>query len=578
MNILRLISLFAVLLLPSFAHAQALSALPSASTLTGAETIPCVQGGVTCKTTSGLMAALGASTTVVTLDRYTSTDLCATTTGLIDVISTSALTLIIDRPVTCTLDKTVPSTLALQIVPGGKITMTNSKLLQITGPFDAPMNQKVFFNATAGQGTVNFKGQGNVAVIYPMWWGAIGDYSTASGPAIQAALVAASDLYRPSFGGGYAAHVELGSGGYLIATPGLHITCFVLFKGQSVGGTVIQTSGSGNDYNMITVDGSAGDCSGITDALNVSIRDMKLIKVGGTTASSYIKLKQVFQIDIRDVSMSNSTGHGITVDNGSTSANTVIIDHVEIGGAASNVGNALNVVGGGNITEVNVSHEAFLNGIYCPETSSTHFCQISSLQPYFEGITGTNVIIDGSKGSSFYGPLIKVGGTGIVGFSFINGAHHNSVFGGNVMFIGDNGLFPPFKTDATSFHNCVYGANWQTNLGDPPDQGICWEGVSPLIANYQASMTPDLWKYNDYRYTFDSSTAWTMNAPLNASPRQKMRIMFRNTGSMGAGTFNAAFKMPTFTAPANGSSRTYEWECDGTNCVETFRSAADVPN
>lgn len=56
-------------------------------------------------------------------------------------------------------------------------------------------------------------------------------------------------------------------------------------------------------------------------------------------------------------------------------------------------------------------------------------------------------------------------------------------------------------------------------------------------------------------------------------------LTVKNTfGVLGAMTFNAVFKSPAWVQPANGFSRTVTWSWNGTNWIETFRSAADVPN
>lgn len=69
-----------------------------------------------------------------------------------------------------------------------------------------------------------------------------------------------------------------------------------------------------------------------------------------------------------------------------------------------------------------------------------------------------------------------------------------------------------------------------------------------------------------------------MPAALNGI---ELLLVIRNTsgGAHGAGTFNAIFKTAgAVPAIANGSSRSFLFVWNGTNWVESFRSAADVAN
>lgn len=105
---------------------------------------------------------------------------------------------------------------------------------------------------------------------------------------------------------------------------------------------------------------------------------------------------------------------------------------------------------------------------------------------------------------------------------------------------------------------------------------------APAIATvtYSASMTPDAQAGNIQVITATNGTAFTINAPSNPASGQQMTMRIRNTsgGALGAATWNAVFKMVAWTNPGNGNSRAIEFYYDGTNWVETYRSAADIPN
>ena len=101
-----------------------------------------------------------------------------------------------------------------------------------------------------------------------------------------------------------------------------------------------------------------------------------------------------------------------------------------------------------------------------------------------------------------------------------------------------------------------------------------------VTITYSASMTPDASAGDSQIITATNATAFTINAPSNPRTGQRLRITLRNTsgGVLGAATWNAVYKMTAWTNPANGFSRTIEFEYNGTNWIEHDRTAADVPN
>lgn len=100
------------------------------------------------------------------------------------------------------------------------------------------------------------------------------------------------------------------------------------------------------------------------------------------------------------------------------------------------------------------------------------------------------------------------------------------------------------------------------------------------VVTYSASMTPDAALGDFQQITVTNGSAFTINGPSNPLTGQRLTIQIRNAsgGAAGAATWNAAFKMTAWTQPANGFSRTIEFNCDGANWVEVDRTAADVPN
>lgn len=83
---------------------------------------------------------------------------------------------------------TVPSTLTLEFVGNGSLNITTGQTVTIQSDTSQWPIRKIFNNATAGLGEVLFTGNRRMDLIYPQWWGAIGDDSTDCAPAFQAML------------------------------------------------------------------------------------------------------------------------------------------------------------------------------------------------------------------------------------------------------------------------------------------------------------------------------------------------------------------------------------------------------
>jgi hypothetical protein len=97
---------------------------------------------------------------------------------------------------------------------------------------------------------------------------------------------------------------------------------------------------------------------------------------------------------------------------------------------------------------------------------------------------------------------------------------------------------------------------------------------------YSASITVDASTGHLFDINANNGTAFTITAPTNPYTGQRMTLTVRNTsgGALGAVTWNAVFKLATWTSPASGSSRSIEFKYNGSNWVEVNRTPVDVPN
>lgn len=100
-------------------------------------------------------------------------------------------------------------------------------------------------------------------------------------------------------------------------------------------------------------------------------------------------------------------------------------------------------------------------------------------------------------------------------------------------------------------------------------------------ATYSASITPVAYGYLRTQATVSASnnSNFTINAPTDPREGKELVVTIRNTsgGALGTLSFNAVFKVgASWTQPATGTSRSIQFLYDGTNWIETGRTAADV--
>jgi hypothetical protein len=104
--------------------------------------------------------------------------------------------------------------------------------------------------------------------------------------------------------------------------------------------------------------------------------------------------------------------------------------------------------------------------------------------------------------------------------------------------------------------------------------------LKPTTITYSASMDTDASLGNKFIITLTNGTAYTINAPTNPVTGQEITYVIRNTsgGAAGAATWNAVFKMSTWTNPATANSRSITFSYNGSNWVQVSQTGVDVPN
>jgi hypothetical protein len=83
-----------------------------------------------------------------------------------------------------------------------------------------------------------------------------------------------------------------------------------------------------------------------------------------------------------------------------------------------------------------------------------------------------------------------------------------------------------------------------------------------------------------FSVTATDAVPFSIGAPSSPATGQRITIQIRNTsgGALGTVTWNAVYKMASWTSPATANSRSIDFFYNGTNWIEVGRTTADVPN
>lgn len=131
--------------------------------------------GVASPFTLGDVVAV-AMTTPTT--EYSSVDYASLNAAVVAIGSTPAVLAIKSANFPTGASCTVPSTLTLKFEGASSILFTTGHTVIFRSDTHTWPIRKIFYNATAGQGTVSFSGNTLIKEAYPQWWGAVGDGST----------------------------------------------------------------------------------------------------------------------------------------------------------------------------------------------------------------------------------------------------------------------------------------------------------------------------------------------------------------------------------------------------------------
>lgn len=120
----------------------------------------------------------------------------------------------------------------------------------------------------------------------------------------------------------------------------------------------------------------------------------------------------------------------------------------------------------------------------------------------------------------------------------------------------------------------IIDANWYSDFAQ-------YQRTPPLvILDYSATISTEVSRGKIFTITATDTSAFTISAPTNPVNGQVITYTIKNSsgGVLGTITWDSVFKMAAFTKPTNGFSRTTQFHFDGTNWIQRYQSAADVPN
>lgn len=106
-------------------------------------------------------------------------------------------------------------------------------------------------------------------------------------------------------------------------------------------------------------------------------------------------------------------------------------------------------------------------------------------------------------------------------------------------------------------------------------------GFAGLVTpTYGSTVSIDARAGKTFIITASNSTPFTISAPTGPANGQEIDITIKNAsgGALGTATWNAVYKMASWTQPADTKSRTITFKYDGANWVEKSRTPADVSN
>ena len=352
---------------------------------------------------------------------------------------------------------------------------------------------------------------------------------------------------------------------------------------QMVGTMAVQTAVTGYSYGLYA------------RSLTNSVINMS-ISGGFSVAGADFDL--CFDNDFQWLYVSNSTAakHLIKTGTNNNNANRWRVRCAGSGSGNTQIGMELD--GAGNVVTGDISacgtglklvaaRGSSLNALYFEDCLAPVTCSGTNRGNTFIG--GYVEVLDGSTGMNFSGGTMQ--GINLIGVYFLGATGTTVGINWGTASYGANLIGCDMNAIDTEFTGTVYGTaggvnaqlhgatRYYFNGAQAALGGTAQVRVAQTVAG-AGTLSIDASAGDEQYITVSTAAGFTVGPPTNPTSGQLLTICFRNTsgGAMGTITWDAVFKVATWTSPATANSRSICFRYDGTNWVERFRTPADVPN
>lgn len=352
---------------------------------------------------------------------------------------------------------------------------------------------------------------------------------------------------------------------------------------QMVGTMALQTTGSGYSYGLYAR-------WLVNSVINMSI--------SGAFSVAAADFDTCFDNDFQWLYCTNSTSgkHMIKCGSNNVNVNRWRIRCAGTGSANTQIGMELNgngnfitgdISGCGTGLKLTASRGTTFSGMYFETCLAPITCSGVNRGNTFIG--GYIEVLNGSTAMNFSGGSMQ--GINLIGVYFNGAVGTTTAINLGTSSYGVNLIGCDMNAIDTEFTGTLRGTNAGVNaqlIGGIRQyfngSQLFLGGTAQTVVNQSvtgaSTVAIDASAGDEQYLTVSTGSAFTIGAPTNTTTGQLLTINIRNTsgGALGTITWNAVFKLATWTSPATGNSRSIVFRFDGTNWVERFRTPGDVPN
>jgi hypothetical protein len=341
-------------------------------------------------------------------------------------------------------------------------------------------------------------------------------------------------------------------GSYISNLSGLNTANALTIAGTNFNSTVSLAGGTltSGSSTPVMVTAPSNPTLQVYDPSTLSTTESPRLVLSGATGSAFWIDNTGTRLRISAGAAPNSVALSTTVDNVGN-----VYAPIGIFSTGAQVGSTLDRIAAGTLSIGTATANAITIGAAAIPTTVAGTLTVSGGDAFTESTTG-----------DFVHKIVRSGTTLLT---------ISNVSTGAAIINSNNGAALEFGASSSTQRNTNQFQITSTNVKS--NSGFA---TTRTAVTYSASMTADASTGNTFVITATDGTAFAINAPTNVTSGQRITFTVRNTsgGVLGVVTWNAVFKMATWTQPANGNSRSIDFVYDGTNWVEVARTPSDIPN